>query len=603
MRRRIASTLGGLVLLTSAAGVAGITKGPYLQDVRADRITVAAETDVPQACRVEWGPAFGQSTDLNADGLHHEGVISGLAPSSCQDYRLVCGQDVSPQGSFCTAGLPGEPFSFVVFGDTRSNHADHQAVIDAIQAEGVDFFVNTGDLVADGQNEADWVPFFEIEAGLLRDVPIYPVIGNHDTDDAAADIYLRLFAPPSASSGSERYYSFRYANTAFIVLDNKSSVLLGPDAVLPNEQGDWFLAELQAAAADPGVDHLLVLLHENMYSVKDGRSGDGYIRQWRQVMQANGVDLVLAGHDHYYCRGEADNGLPFVVTGGGGAGLYDVKSDYRTEGDPVAAYVWDLQCPVTCWFTVHYAKKIHHYLRIDVAGGQLSACTKDVNGVAFDCFSFGDDPVDGGDGGQDGGLDGGLDGGGGDPADADPQADAGADSGPDEDPGCGCDGEPLSPVCGEDGLTYDNLCEMDCAQVGLAHQGPCDAPDGGLDGGDDGRCGCDAVPAGPVCGDDGVTYRNACELECAGVGLAQPGECPGDPGGCECPDEDDPVCGVDGVTYRNECLMACMDVEGLHPGRCGSRSDCSCGAGSRPLSLGLGVLLIGLLLIARRRAA
>ncbi len=538
-------TLCGLVLLASFPLKAAVVKGPYLQDVRSDSIVVLVETDVNQTCVVEWGEGLSQSQTLEADGLHQEGRVSGLSPSTCFPYRVRCGTETTPQASFCTAALPGEAFRFVLFGDTRSNHDIHRQVAERIRAERPDFFINSGDLVSNGENEEDWVPFFEAEADLLREVPMYPVVGNHDEEDGVLDRYQRLFAPPTESSGSERHYAFSYGNARFVVLDNQSSVLLA--------QKSWFEEVLDEAAADPAVEHLFVILHENMYSSKDGRSGDWYFRSWRNLMKDKGVNMVFAGHDHYYERGEADNGLPYIIAGGGAAGLYDTENP--TEGDPI-----DIFYPA---HRIWYSRSVNHYICIDIHGPHLNACTKDSQGVAFDCFSYGEMPdagmpdageEDAGEedaGEEDAGIadagdvqDGGLDGGVSDAGEID-GADDGGGQAADTGSACDCSGQAEDLVCGEDGVTYDNLCVLDCAQVGMRHHGACEE---------------DADP-------------------------------------CDCPDLDEPVCGQDGVTYRNPCVMICMGVEGEHEGPC-SQDGCACGRGMG--FSGLGFLLIGLFWLRMR---
>lgn len=113
----------------------------------------------------------------------------------------------------------------------------------------------------------------------------------------------------------------------------------------------------------------------------------------------------------------------------------------------------------------------------------------------------------------------------------------------------------LQPVCGCDGLNYDNACEATKQGSPVANTGVCGAACGGI--------------SAAKCADG-----QYCELALGDCGQATPtGVCKAPP--ADCPTISDPVCGCDGKTYQNGCLASKAQVSVI------SEGDCACGGSAK----------------------
>jgi len=352
---------------SSAAGKSDVfRKGPYLQNVTKQSVTVMWESasDSTGSVTVLSDPEIVVSSPV---AQIHEVEIVGLEPGKRYQYKVEAGSETAI-GEFATAPAGSSPFSFIVFGDSRSHAPSHRRVVERVRREVPDFLLGTGDMVNEGASEADWQQFFDIEREILAENVLYPSLGNHDRQGRGrtADNYRQYFSLPENSPNPERYYAFTYGNARFLILDSNSYSFALTD------QTAWIEQQLQAARLDDSIVHVFVSMHHPPFSVSL-HGGQAELREaWTPLFEKYQVAAVFSGHDHVYSRAER-NGVRYFVSGGGGAPLYPRRKSSK-----------EIDLKATKYF-----ERTNHYLRVHVIDRAIEISVVRADGSLIETLRWG----------------------------------------------------------------------------------------------------------------------------------------------------------------------------------------------------------------------
>jgi hypothetical protein len=241
-------------------------------------------------------------------------TLTGLDPNTRYGYD-ASGQEAG-KGSFKTPPAGSEPYHFVVYGDNRTRHDVHRQVIGALLKHGIpDFVLQSGDMVENGNDNSLWPIFFDIEKELLRQTVFFPALGNHERNSHDFFEFFQATSP---------YYSFNWGKSHFIVL-NSDIGNAAPNArqrdAFWSEQVRWLEEDLQNSQS---ADHRFIVAHHPPFTAVASRQGSNpHMTALVPMFEKYHVSAAFFGHDHNY-QHYLKNGIHYLVSGGGGAPLYDV---------------------------------------------------------------------------------------------------------------------------------------------------------------------------------------------------------------------------------------------------------------------------------------
>ncbi len=260
-------------------------------------------------------------------------------------YRVRGNGQPLAEGFFTTRHPRGQRIRFVSFGDNSFGDISDRAIAYHAYQQHPDFVMNCGDNVYESGLDSEYQRFFfpvynadvahhRVGAPLLRSVPFYTVIANHDVQDKDANnheiadftrnsdslayytaMHLPLNGPAAPAHATPiqgpadrldvfrtaaglRFprmanYSFDYGDAHFLCLDSNLYID-------PNNQAlqAWIAADLAATDAL----WKFAVFHHPPFNVGGDHFQVQHMRMLAPILEAHGIDFVLSGHEHNYQR-------------------------------------------------------------------------------------------------------------------------------------------------------------------------------------------------------------------------------------------------------------------------------------------------------------
>ncbi|BDI32131.1 hypothetical protein CCAX7_41820 [Capsulimonas corticalis] len=286
------------------------------------------------------------SGDAALKRRNYNAALTGLKLGRKYYYQVQGKGKVIAEGYATTRQPRGRKIRFVAFGDNSNGDvSDHRIAYQAYVAK-PDFVMNTGDNVYQSGLDREYAKFFfpiydattagpELGAPLLRSVPFYTVLANHDVtgrdaigreagdftkhSDALAyytAMHLPMNGPAQPADSTptvcadpavlaqfqacagDRFprmanYSFDNGDAHFLCLDANAYV----DPTSPALQA-WIEQDL----ADTDAHWKFVVYHQPAFNVGQEHYKEQHMRALSPIFEKHGVDIVLNGHEHTYQR-------------------------------------------------------------------------------------------------------------------------------------------------------------------------------------------------------------------------------------------------------------------------------------------------------------
>lgn len=354
-----------------------LPRQPYLQSVGTASAIVAFRTNASCTPLIRYGEGHDTSRVANASrsDRFHAIALGSLKPGATYSYIVEACGSVTGARQFRSAELTNKATHFTAMGDFGTGGSDQARVLALLgrATRHGELLLTLGDNAYSSGTDAEFQSnMFTPMAALLRETPLFTAPGNHEYESPGAQPYLdNFYLPANNPERTEFYYSFDWGPVHFVSLDSSCAIgLIGPCD--RNHQLAWLEDDLSASTQPWKV----VFFHHPPWSSGEHGSQLTMRRDYGPLFEAQGVDLVLTGHDHNYERSlpmkgdvvapPGTPGVVYVVVGSGGAGQ---------RAFPGAQPGWSA-----------YRDNLFGYLSVRADTTSLRAQFIDTDGIARDNF-------------------------------------------------------------------------------------------------------------------------------------------------------------------------------------------------------------------------
>ncbi len=336
---------------------------PYLQDASPHSILISWETDSLTQSIVEWGLTenLGESTMggafiNNENTVIHEVQLTELQRFTTYYYRVKTEGAISAIHQFKTPPFASDHQSFrlIAMSDMQKDNNNPDKFLEIVEdgiipqiendyngalSDNLAMVLIPGDLVDNGEEFEQWADHFFIPGqSLFSQIPVYPVLGNHERNSMYYFNYFHL--PENGTEGYEEHWWYKdYGNLRVIGLNSNPPY----DAL---NQLEWLDEILSSTCGIDSIDFVFAQLHHPHHSELWTPGESDFTGEVIQRLEQFSTDcgkpsIHFFGHTHAYSRGQSRDHKHVMINVATAGGAIDNWGEFPNYDYPEFSKSYD----------------------------------------------------------------------------------------------------------------------------------------------------------------------------------------------------------------------------------------------------------------------